>query len=425
MDRFLPSVEFAPDKLFTFAFLITHRLFMPPSTLMTKLCERGKAIVSPSASASVVAKFAKQLSEWTSAFPYDFRDERMMLPFKELTQACAQHDPHTKTVITDMQRQLFKRLSDLEQIETRLRREYELQIKTRTETVTAGRLKSELSLRDVCGDARSLATQLKAIEQERYAAIGPEEFLQTLIRVDDVDAQEYARAAHNIEAYVEWFNRLSYLIATEILRHERSRDRAAVLEFLLELGKECKAQHNFNSLMAIISAFNMTAVRRLKKTWSKLSSKQMTDLEQLEWALDPSCNFKNYRDELSEKMDREAVVPFFSLLVKDIYFINESTDKMLSNGHVNFEKMWMLSDQLASFMYMKQNLKELPTDDVVQRFLKTTPVFSEFELFRLSVDCEAPEKRDQPRTMERLRKMSLSDEEARGSPFRPPSESPK
>ena len=53
-------------------------------------------MISPSSSAAVVARFAKQLScvvclcdntrEWASAFPYDFRDERMMVPFKELTQ---------------------------------------------------------------------------------------------------------------------------------------------------------------------------------------------------------------------------------------------------------------------------------------------------------------------------------------------------
>lgn len=424
VERFLPSAEFAPDKLFTFAFLITHRLFMPPASLMAKLSERGKVVITPDAAANIVARFAKQLSEWTSAFPYDFRDERMMLPFKELTQACASHDSHTKTMIGDMQRHLFKKLSDLEQVETRLRREYELQIKSRTETVTAGKVKSELSLRDVCSDARVLAVQLKAIEQERFCAIGPEEFIQTFIRVDE-DMSDSMRVAHNVEAYVEWFNRLSYLVATEIMRCERSKDRVAVIEFFLDVAKHSKALHNYNSLMAIISALNMFSVTRLKKTWSKLSSKLMTDLEQLEWALDPTSNFKNYRDELSERMDREAVIPFFSLFVKDIYFINESTEKMLPNGHVNFEKMWMLSDQLASFMFIKHNLKDIAPEDVVQRFLKTTPLFSEFELFRLSVECEAPEKRDQPRTMERLRKMSVSEDDGRSSPFRNPAASPE
>lgn len=33
----------------------------------------------------------------------------------------------------------------------------------------------------------------------------------------------------------------------------------------------------------------------------------------------------------------QIVIPFFSLLIKDIYFLNESCANRLPNGHVNFE----------------------------------------------------------------------------------------
>lgn len=33
----------------------------------------------------------------------------------------------------------------------------------------------------------------------------------------------------------------------------------------------------------------------------------------------------------------QIVIPFFSLLIKDIYFLNEGCASRLSNGHINFE----------------------------------------------------------------------------------------
>ena len=55
----------------------------------------------------------------------------------------------------------------------------------------------------------------------------------------------------NIEAYVEWFNRLSYLVATEICVSDKKRNRAKLVEFFLDAATECKRLNNFNSFMAI------------------------------------------------------------------------------------------------------------------------------------------------------------------------------
>lgn len=77
----------------------------------------------------------------------------------------------------------------------------------------------------------------------------------------------------NIEAYVEWFNRLSYLVATEICvvshtsqrlhiiiganrpvspQADKKRNRAKLIEFFADTAIECRKLNNFNSCMAII-----------------------------------------------------------------------------------------------------------------------------------------------------------------------------
>ena len=63
--------------------------------------------------------------------------------------------------------------------------------------------------------------------------------------------------------------------------------------------------------------------------WAKVSSGKFAILEH---QMDPSSNFSSYRSTLKAAMWRSAgatderqriVIPFFSLLVKDLYFLNE------------------------------------------------------------------------------------------------------
>uniref|UniRef100_A0A3Q1HA15 Ras-GEF domain-containing protein n=1 Tax=Acanthochromis polyacanthus TaxID=80966 RepID=A0A3Q1HA15_9TELE len=87
------------------------------------------------------------------------------------------------------------------------------------------------------------------------------------------------KKASNLEAYVEWFNRLSYLVATEICMPVKKKHRARVIEFFIDVARECFNIGNFNSLMAIISGMNMSPVSRLKKTWSKVKTAKFDILE--------------------------------------------------------------------------------------------------------------------------------------------------
>lgn len=123
-----------------------------------------------------------------------------------------------------------------------------------------------------------------------------------------------------------------------------------MIEYWIEVARESFNIGNFNSLMAIIAGLNMSPVSRLKKTvssrcisnkllslihcvsfgqWNKVQSAKFSILEH---QMDPSSNFSSYRSTLKAAMWRSAgakderqriVVPFFSLLVKDLYFLNE------------------------------------------------------------------------------------------------------
>ena len=83
-----------------------------------------------------------------------------------------------------------------------------------------------------------------------------------------------AQKTKNLNAYVEWFNRLSYLVATSICEKAKKKQRVKTIEFWIEVARECINHANFNSLMGIITGLNMTPVRRLKRTWAKITGKR-------------------------------------------------------------------------------------------------------------------------------------------------------
>lgn len=86
-----------------------------------------------------------------------------------------------------------------------------------------------------------------------------------------------------------------------------------------------------------------------------------------------------------------CVIPFFSLLVKDIYFLNQAMKKRTADDHVNFEKCWQLAKLVTQFMSWKEVTCEFERSRSVLNYLMTTPLASENELYMASFELESPE----------------------------------
>lgn len=145
--------------------------------------------------------------------------------------------------------------------------------------------------------------------------------------------------------------------------------------------------------------------------------------------MNPTSNFSSYRSTLKAAMWRSTgnnvqqqclVIPFFSLLIKDIYFLNEGCanryyfsyffpvhslfrDRFsrtslqlfqffrLPNGHINFEKFWQLAHQISEFIEWKRTVCPFPKDLHIITFLQASPVLSEkgknIEIILLMYKC--------------------------------------
>ncbi|XP_036385147.1 ras-GEF domain-containing family member 1B-A-like [Megalops cyprinoides] len=424
IQHLVPNVDYYPDRTYIFTFLLSSRLFLHPYELMSKvcyLCVEHQRLSDPQADKirlrKIAPKVVQLLTEWTETFPYDFRDERMMRSLKELTHRLASGDEFYRKAVQQMMQALIRKLTTLSQYEEVLAK----LSATATDRLTVLKTKPQSIQRDIltiCNDPFTLAQQLTHIELERLSYIGPEEFVQAFVQKDPLDNDKSCfserKKASSLQMYVEWFNRLSYLVASEICMPVKKKQRARVIEFFVDVARECFNIGNFNSMMAIISGMNMSPVSRLKKTWSKVKTAKFDILEH---QMDPSSNFYNYRTSLRGATQRaitahssreKIVIPFFSLLIKDIYFLNEGCSNRLPNGLVNFEKFWELAKQVSEFMAWKQVECPFDRDRKILQYLLTAPIFSEDALYLASYESEGPENNMEKDSWKSLRSTLLS-----------------
>ncbi|XP_066902024.1 uncharacterized protein [Halyomorpha halys] len=402
IQHMVPTNDYYPDRAFLFAFLLTSRLFIKPHDLLGQILALTESQLkakqaSPKERAALLPRLVQLIGEWSETFPYDFRDERVMSHVREVA---VNVEGAARQEVSLLLHNLLYRLKKLEQYEAFL---HSIHTEATTNSIEA---LSQTDVSELCGSAVSLAQQLTHIELERLSYIGPEEFVQAFAKESPALETSFKdmKQTRNLESYVSWFNRLSYFVATEVCKHLKSKkQRVRVVEFWVETARECFNIGNFNSLMAIIAGLNMSPISRLKRTWSKV---QCAKFSVLEHQMDPSCNFSSYRSTLKAAVWRSAaatddtqriVIPFFSLLVKDLYFLNEGCSNKLPNGHINFEKFWQLAKQVTEFITWKQVHCPFPKSPKVITYLQATPVLNEDALALASFECEPPENHEKER----------------------------
>ena len=102
--------------------------------------------------------------------------------------------------------------------------------------------------------------------------------------------------------------------------------------------------------------------------------------------MDPTSNFLSYRTTLKAAISRSEgatdqrqriIIPFFSLLIKDLFIVNEATASRLANGHINFAKARQLAQKLKEFAIWKDVDCPYAKTPVVAEFLQFSPTWSE------------------------------------------------
>lgn len=136
----------------------------------------------------------------------------MMQHVRTITQQCIAINSSLRANVSSMLHDLHPRLTALEQYEKSL----ENQAMQIDENCT--------DISEVCPNPALLAQQLTHVELERLSFIGPEEFVQAFAKENPSLETSFKdmKKTHNLEQYVQWFNRLSYFVATQVCKVSNS-----------------------------------------------------------------------------------------------------------------------------------------------------------------------------------------------------------
>jgi len=197
------------------------------------------------------------------------------------------------------------------------------------------------------------ARVMTLLDYELYSRIDPLEFMYSISKAKDKNVS-------NLNTFVNRFNEINMWVITEICVKENLYKRALTVKKFIDVASIMITLKNFNSAFAILSGLGNVAVTRLTQTWKKLSTSIVGEFERLQQLMDPSRNMRKYRTTLMSTTP--PLIPFFPILMKDLFFINDCNPTLTSEGLVNFEKFRMINEVVR----MVDRFRKVPYDHIIQ-----------------------------------------------------------
>jgi len=237
-----------------------------------------------------------------------------------------------------------------------------------------------------------MARQLTLIESDMFKSITPLELANSAWK-----KKNKAELSPSVVRMIEWFNKMTAWIATEIVMTPNPKERALVLGRFIQVAEHCRSINNFNSTMEILSALNLVCVKRLYKTWKQLTKKEAEKFSELEDCLLPKANYQKYRHAVADASASKPpmpVLPYIGIMLQDLLMIEE-LPTYLPNAEgaptfVNFRKMRRFTSVLRVEILEKQArtyyYQHVP---VLQEYLaRGLSPLAEADLYKYSRLCE-------------------------------------
>ncbi|KAI8391076.1 ras guanine nucleotide exchange factor domain-containing protein [Radiomyces spectabilis] len=183
-------------------------------------------------------------------------------------------------------------------------------------------------------DPIELARQLSIMDFKLYSSIRPIECLSKAWSREDAKGN----VATNVKQSIDYCNRLTAWVTGSILVHEEAKKRVVIIKYWAQVAHRCRLLNNYNTCMAIISAFDNSAVGRLKKTWELVGSRTNQTLSHIRKLMGANRNFTEYREMIHSV--NPPCIPFLGIYLQDLTFIEDGNPDYLkkSSNLINFAK---------------------------------------------------------------------------------------
>ena len=191
-------------------------------------------------------------------------------------------------------------------------------------------------------DPIEIARQITLYTQYLYRNITCQELLQ-----GGWTKKDKMEISPNVSKLIARFNKISRWIMEEILSYDSSKDRAKLIEIFISIAQELKNIHNLNDCFAIVSTFNHLSLKRLKRTWKKVSNETKNTQNELNKLCSILKNFEKIKNEYLQYKNNvkdintitEGCIPYLAPYLKDLAFLEEGQKYFNQNKLININKI--------------------------------------------------------------------------------------
>merc|ERR1712228_739289 len=212
--------------------------------------------------------------------------------------------------------------------------------------------------------AEDLADQITVMDYNIFSSIAERECIGQAWK-------KKKEQSPNVLAMIRQFNNLTVFVQLQILSERGLKDRGKAIKRVIKMGERFKVLKNYNSLCAILGAFNSSPIHRLKSAWLRVPEKQLNLFESFKQIFINTRNFRNFPP---------PAIPYFGLFLQDLVFIDDGNDqyKKIDNFKqhgfmVNFNKCVRTMDRIKNIKLYQTNPyingKHVKSLDFLQKIL--------------------------------------------------------
>ncbi|KAI8646558.1 ras guanine nucleotide exchange factor domain-containing protein [Parasitella parasitica] len=214
-------------------------------------------------------------------------------------------------------------------------------------------------------DSLEMARQLTIMDFRLYSAIRPIECLDKAWSRD-----EGGNIAVNIRSSIEYCNQITCWVSDVILSQHDIKKRSVLIKYWVQVAEKCRVLNNFNTCMAILSAFDNSSVGRLQRTWDVVGTRTSQILQQIRKLMGANRNFIEYRDLIHSI--NPPCIPFLGIYLQDLTFIEDGNANELkkSKDLINFAKRAKTAEVIREIQQYQSSLYQLKPVNEIQDFVK-------------------------------------------------------
>ncbi|KAI7873620.1 ras guanine nucleotide exchange factor domain-containing protein [Mucor mucedo] len=241
-------------------------------------------------------------------------------------------------------------------------------------------------------DALEMARQLTIMDFKLYSAIKPIECLDKAW-----SSQEDDQVADNIRASIEYCNQVTSWVSDVILSQHDIKKRSVLIKYWVQVAEKCRILNNFNTCMAILSAFDNSSVGRLKRTWEVVGARTNQTLQHIRKLMGANRNFTEYRAIIHSI--NPPCIPFLGIYLQDLTFIEDGNANELKKSKelINFAKRAKTAEVIREIQQYQSSLYQLKSVEDLQEFIRSNlkSTRDEEQLYKESLKLEPREREDE------------------------------